>query len=679
MNKYSAFILLFLNILSCYLSREPAYIKFYDKLCNQMTGFYSNGNVHLFFSLNSMITRNTCAIINGLAEEHCIFDIMNRIILPYQSNPHKLYVTLKDKISNITSKSIEYYIINQEIPLTDSLYVDILTPQSYGTILANNLRVDFEIKGIFVYSPNIFIDIIGISNFIVTSETSYFESTMPENIEPGTWFMTLTPKASEKSFFQTFGITSYQYIEFVLSPQEILNERIFANLDSINSTEFSISTQLIENQFCKINEFCDIKQLNKRTKICIWGSNVMDGQKQIWLQQIEYMNQTEFLFHWILSKDSLNENETNNNSNNQLKRITVEEILSTKFLYVEVSHNPLLSNPIQLEWLNEQPNDGSIPVSQIWDNNNEILFKYIIKRFYIANKIINNISPIWIRNLYILIRNYLIDISCDILVFGSNRGFSMDSLITDTARTINIPTVGELLNLFPDELIIPDVIIGPSLYSIKHHSIQSMIHSLNIQNKNYGNYGKIPNLIVISPAVNENLYKLNENRNNSINNKQSYNNQIMKSKNCLNDNNNMNNSDRCLSIGFIARLSPEKNIGIFIMSIHEILKKYSNIKFIIIGNGILKSHLIELAKRLDVLHAIEFTDWLLQHEIIQRLQTIDIIINPSLRGWSETFCIANIEVMSMSIPLITFGVGGTLIHLFIHSFLNESGFLIRNW
>jgi hypothetical protein len=30
----------------------------------------------------------------------------------------------------------------------------------------------------------------------------------------------------------------------------------------------------------------------------------------------------------------------------------------------------------------------------------------------------------------------------------------------------------------------------------------------------------------------------------------------------------------------------------------------------------------------------------------------------SLRAWGETFCVANIEVMSLQIPLITFSVGG---------------------
>ena len=40
------------------------------------------------------------------------------------------------------------------------------------------------------------------------------------------------------------------------------------------------------------------------------------------------------------------------------------------------------------------------------------------------------------------------------------------------------------------------------------------------------------------------------------------------------------------------------------------------------------------------------------------LRTLDVIINPSLRAWSETFCIANIEAMATGIPLVTFGIGG---------------------
>ena len=34
---------------------------------------------------------------------------------------------------------------------------------------------------------------------------------------------------------------------------------------------------------------------------------------------------------------------------------------------------------------------------------------------------------------------------------------------------------------------------------------------------------------------------------------------------------------------------------------------------------------------------------------------MDVVVNPSLQ---ETFCISNVEVMSMSIPLVSYGIGG---------------------
>ena len=43
------------------------------------------------------------------------------------------------------------------------------------------------------------------------------------------------------------------------------------------------------------------------------------------------------------------------------------------------------------------------------------------------------------------------------------------------------------------------------------------------------------------------------------------------------------------------------------------------------------------------------------------LAGLDAVVNPSLRAWSETFCIVNIEVMAMRIPLVTFAVGGEVV------------------
>ena len=55
---------------------------------------------------------------------------------------------------------------------------------------------------------------------------------------------------------------------------------------------------------------------------------------------------------------------------------------------------------------------------------------------------------------------------------------------------------------------------------------------------------------------------------------------------------------------------------------------------------------------------VKFTGWLAPMELQECLSKVDILVNPSLRAWSETFCIMNIEAMGMGVPLVTFGVGG---------------------
>ncbi len=50
--------------------------------------------------------------------------------------------------------------------------------------------------------------------------------------------------------------------------------------------------------------------------------------------------------------------------------------------------------------------------------------------------------------------------------------------------------------------------------------------------------------------------------------------------------------------------------------------------------------------------------WLSGDDYLQALSSLTLVVNPSLRAWSETFCIANIEAMAMGKPIVTFAVGG---------------------
>lgn len=113
----------------------------------------------------------------------------------------------------------------------------------------------------------------------------------------------------------------------------------------------------------------------------------------------------------------------------------------------------------------------------------------------------------------------------------------------------------------------------------------------------------------------------------------------------------------CISIGFVARLSPEKSPGLFLQAAEKILQLYPFARFTFVGDGVLSESLKQLAERLKIRWAVTFLGWV-SDDLPQLLKTFDIVVNPSLRAWSETFCIANIEVMSMEVPLVTFGVGG---------------------
>lgn len=96
-----------------------------------------------------------------------------------------------------------------------------------------------------------------------------------------------------------------------------------------------------------------------------------------------------------------------------------------------------------------------------------------------------------------------------------------------------------------------------------------------------------------------------------------------------------------------------------------VLQRYPFARFRFIGEGAIKQDLMALAFRLGIEYAVEFIGWVSTDELPRYLADLDILVNPSLRGWSETFCISNIEAMSMELPLVTFAVGGknTLVYI----------------
>lgn len=74
-----------------------------------------------------------------------------------------------------------------------------------------------------------------------------------------------------------------------------------------------------------------------------------------------------------------------------------------------------------------------------------------------------------------MLRDALPPLSCTAIVYGNERGFSADVLVTDAARILGIPTVAELLNLYVHRDVLPTVMVAPSTFAVEHESIQSVL------------------------------------------------------------------------------------------------------------------------------------------------------------------------------------------------------------
>jgi glycosyltransferase involved in cell wall biosynthesis len=118
-----------------------------------------------------------------------------------------------------------------------------------------------------------------------------------------------------------------------------------------------------------------------------------------------------------------------------------------------------------------------------------------------------------------------------------------------------------------------------------------------------------------------------------------------KNKFGLNENN--------LIVGTVGRISKEKGQIYLLKAAKIVLKKFSNIKFVFIGDGELKSELITYATLNSLTDNAIFTGYYENlHEIFN---AIDIFVIPSL---TESLPLALLEAMAAGKPIISTNVGG---------------------
>lgn len=149
-------------------------------------------------------------------------------------------------------------------------------------------------------------------------------------VEPGSWFFTVTPLPGDDATAgddSVVRLANFGYIEFVLDKKDILSHRRFAvpltapdatSMTAVVDADGAYSGGILDGLLSSgrksrkgrdKNVGSDISAISNRQtdaplRICIWGSNKLDGQKSIWIQQIEQLVGSDFSFTWILTTNT---------------------------------------------------------------------------------------------------------------------------------------------------------------------------------------------------------------------------------------------------------------------------------------------------------------------------------------------------------------------------------------
>jgi hypothetical protein len=259
----------------------------------------------------------------------------------------------------IEKEEIYYNIIGINNRPNFSLEMELKSPP-YGSIIASkDLYISYQLNtqnlppATLMDSSHVSFQLgklimkVPLSNTGLSSETE---------MEPGSYFFQLTPfidlpgpngTIDHHSEYPCLG-----YIEFVTPPEEIeRNRRYSTRSDSLCSDVrclyVSSTNPFIEQSNINKGNMHDEQQIDsfgnvhmkesKAIRICMWGNYEMDGQKNIFLQQLEYMDKEAFQFTWVVADQEKEEG---------IKRQGVKERLQ-KMPHVKVVPSPFIFHTVE--------------------------------------------------------------------------------------------------------------------------------------------------------------------------------------------------------------------------------------------------------------------------------------------------------------------------------------------
>lgn len=102
-------------------------------------------------------------------------------------------------------------------------------------------------------------------------------------------------------------------------------------------------------------------------------------------------------------------------------------------------------------------------------------------------------------------------------------------------------------------------------------------------------------------------------------------------------------------VTFLGRITYQKGPDYFVEAAAKVLKRVSNVRFVMAGSGDMMNHVIRRVARLGIADRFHFTGFLKGDDVSKMFQLSDVYIMPSV---SEPFGISPLEAMRSNVPVI---------------------------
>ncbi|GMI32344.1 hypothetical protein TrCOL_g225 [Triparma columacea] len=364
---------------------------------------------------------------------------------------------------------------------------------------------------------------------------------------------------------------------------------------------------------CNKGAQCLAMKGGEKIKILFVGMMKWDGQKTLWKQQFEGLDRSEFDIRFATFMEPSRQHKPEKMLN------------SLRESGVRLSVRPLPG--VEVEVLRETPD---MDIENLYKSggspNMEVMVNCLLKRLEAAGDVVEKVEPEWARNTWETVIDEINGDLPDLLVFANARE-PTDMLLIKGARMAGVKSiVMELPNLYPKfDLDLIDGVIAPSHYAALHPSIREG-----------GGGERAYSLHVVNPGVDHEVW-VEEGEVET----EGY-----------------GWGERCVLIGFVARISSEKSPGIFVQAAKKVREDNKWARFVVVGDGSFRKEMERMVEVMGLGDVFKFTGAIYGESLVSVMRGLDVIVNPSLRYESETFCIANLEAMTMGKALVTFGVGG---------------------